>query len=135
MRLSRQKLDELNGGAPRCKHCERRKRRPVGGSRGLCATCYYTRAIRNQYPPDGQYGQRVEDVLAAEALLPDRPTDAPPLSEEKVAVMRERARKRQQLFHPADGRMTWARVVFDDEEEPEAEEWVGPALKGEAGRC
>lgn len=38
----------------------------------------------------------------ARSLLPDRPTQALPGTPEKIAVMAERAHKRQHLFHPAD---------------------------------
>jgi hypothetical protein len=37
------------------------------------------------------------------AKLPDRPTGAPPGSEEKIRIMMERANRGEQLFHPDDG--------------------------------
>jgi hypothetical protein len=35
--------------------------------------------------------------------LPSNPTDALPGSEQKILIMMERARRREQLFHPLDG--------------------------------
>jgi hypothetical protein len=38
------------------------------------------------------------------APLPPLPTTAPPGSPEKLAVLEERTRRKQALFHPADAR-------------------------------
>lgn len=98
-----------------CVHCDRRVRRTSGGggNRGLCYTCYHKTEIREQYPPDPKHGRRYQDTSAKEAPLPDGPTSAPPISEEKVRVMMERARLRQQLFHPLDADVEWT----DDRED------------------
>lgn len=47
----------------------------------------------------------VPDIGFRPAKLPKKPTDASPGSEEKIRVMIERARRREQLFHPRDGRL------------------------------
>jgi hypothetical protein len=44
------------------------------------------------------------DTVRPAPLAPD-PTDMPPLSLGKVLVLAERARLRQQLFHPGDARL------------------------------
>lgn len=36
--------------------------------------------------------------------LPGAPTEAPPGSEQKIRIMMERATRREELFHPLDGR-------------------------------
>lgn len=74
-----------------CRHCNR----PTISyrRRGLCWGCYQQPGIRARYFIVGKYrGQS----------LPARPTEARPGTEAKVLVMIERARKRQQLFHPED---------------------------------
>jgi hypothetical protein len=42
--------------------------------------------------------------MQARPLLPAEPTEHPPGSPGKVEVMRERASRRQALFHPLDAR-------------------------------
>lgn len=44
----------------------------------------------------------VRELLGAGRPLPDAPTDALPLTEEKARVMQERLRRGQQLHHPRD---------------------------------
>jgi len=78
-----------------CRHCHTRK---VQRARGLCSPCYYTPAIRDRYPPKCV----AKGPTASKAPLGE-PTSAHPGSEEKIAIMMERASKGQSVFHPLDG--------------------------------
>jgi hypothetical protein len=79
-----------------CRHCEKT---PANRPRGLCWSCYYTPGVRELYPSACVRG--IEDFLG-KAPLPPAPTDALPGSPEKVAILEERARRRQALWHPDD---------------------------------
>jgi hypothetical protein len=82
-----------------CRHCCKAK---VTRPRGLCWSCYYQQGVREQYPSTSKYARcGVEDFNRA-APLPVAPTDALPGSPEKVAVLIERARLKQALWHPSD---------------------------------
>ena len=80
-----------------CRHCGTRT---VSRPRGLCSSCYYRREIREQY------------AVVAQAYDTDRhnqhrhvlgtPTRALPGTPEKVAVLMERARLGQALWHLQD---------------------------------
>ncbi len=85
-----------------CRHCQRvRANRP----RGLCWACYYKSGVKDQYCSTSKFARRgVEDCYGA-VLLPLEPTQAQPGSPEKVAVLEERARLRQALWHPGDAPM------------------------------
>lgn len=85
-----------------CLHCQRP--RPKKG-RGLCGTCYDQRAVRGRYAP-GAVSTAGAGVCKANARLPPpaRPTRHPPGSEDKVAVMEQRAAAGEMLFHPDDAR-------------------------------
>jgi hypothetical protein len=67
-------------------------------NRGLCYRCYYSPA-RQLYPLRIRRGVGIDNQ---QHVLPDRPTTALPGSPEKVAVLEERARLGQALFHPLD---------------------------------
>lgn len=54
------------------------------------------------YPVSSKYGKHQHDT-ATDAGLPV-PTDALPGTPEKVAVLTERARLKQRLWHPDDAR-------------------------------
>ncbi len=83
-----------------CRHCQRvRSNRP----RGLCWACYYTPGVREQYPITSKFARRGVGDFYGPAPLPAMPTSALPGTQEKVAVLEERARMRQNLWHPADG--------------------------------
>src|SRR5262245_284257 len=85
-----------------CRHCKRvRSNRP----RGLCWSCYYTPGVRELYPSTSKFARRGVDDFNGRAALPAAPTQAPPGSPEKVAVLEERARLRQSLWHPDDASM------------------------------
>ncbi len=82
-----------------CRHCHRvRPNRP----RGLCWSCYYKPGIREQYPSTSKYARRGICDFNGKVNLPSAPTRALPGSAEKVAVLAERARLRQSLWHPED---------------------------------
>jgi len=95
--------DGAGGGlvmSPRgpCAHCGvRAATRP----RRLCGRCYGDRRVRRQYGPAGPRGRRGFDAYGRRPL-PLAPTSAPPGSAAKVLILAERARRRQQLFHPGD---------------------------------
>lgn len=97
---------------PLCRHCRKRK---ANRPRQLCWTCYYTPGIRRRYPPLSQLGRYAalshgdsRDSFAARPL--PTPTDAMPGSPGKLEILRERARRGEQLFHPHDAKETGGRA-------------------------
>lgn len=85
-----------------CRHCQRvRSSRP----RGLCWACYYTPGVRELYPSTSKFARRgIGNFIGSPDRLP-RPTDAPPGSADKVAVLEQRALMGQALWHPHDAPM------------------------------
>jgi hypothetical protein len=82
-----------------CRHC---RCHVASRPRGLCWACYYCTGIRRRYPSTSKYARRgVRDFHGRSALAP-LPTPALPGSPEKVAVLRQRARMRVELWHPQD---------------------------------
>lgn len=82
-----------------CQHCRlKRASRP----RGLCWTCYYADGVRDMHPPTSKYGRRGPGNFYCKSKLPPFPTNAAPGSPEKLAILEQRARLRQALFHPND---------------------------------
>lgn len=84
----------------RCRHCKRAK---YIQRRGLCNACYESPEVRKMYPSTSPRGKRYADKYSR-APLPE-PTDAPPGSPAKVAVLEERFRHGKALWHPADAPM------------------------------
>jgi hypothetical protein len=82
-----------------CRHCGRV---PSNRPRGLCWSCYYKPGVRDLYPSTSKFARRGLDDFNGRVPLPPAPTEAAPGSPEKVAVLMERARKRQALWHPDD---------------------------------
>lgn len=82
-----------------CRHCQRA---PVSRPRGLCWNCYYTEGVRELYPITSKFARRGPGNFHGTAPLPPCPTTALPGTPEKVAVLAERARLRQNLWHPDD---------------------------------
>ena len=82
-----------------CRHCHHS---PVSRPRGLCWSCYYKPGVRDQYPSTSKYGRRGVGNFNGSAPLPAFPTKAWPGTPEKVAVLEERARLKQSLWHPDD---------------------------------
>ena len=83
-----------------CRHCNHSV---VSRPRGLCWACYYKPGVRELYPSTSKFGRRGIGNFNGSAPLPAFPTQALPGSEEKVAVLAERARLKQSLWHPDDG--------------------------------
>jgi hypothetical protein len=82
-----------------CRHCNRvRSNRP----RGLCWSCYYRPGVRELYPSTSKFARRGVDDFNGKVALPHAPTSAMPGSPEKVEVLAQRARLRQNLWHPLD---------------------------------
>jgi len=58
--------------------------------------------VREQYSCLSLLGRRLVEDFTGQEKLPSQPTNALPGSPEKVAVLEERARLRQRLWHPLD---------------------------------
>lgn len=84
-----------------CRHCNRKK---VNRPRGLCWSCYYTLGVRELYPSTSKYAYRGVGNLTGVRMLPTKPTDALPGSEEKVRVLEQRAAAGVVLWHPDDAK-------------------------------
>lgn len=85
-----------------CRHCGQVK---ANRPRGLCWSCYYTPGVRAQYPSTSKFARRGLDDFNGNVALSPEPTQALPGSAEKVAILEERARLRQALWHPLDAPM------------------------------
>ena len=82
-----------------CRHCQRvRSNRP----RGLCWSCYYTPGVREKYPSTSKFARRGVGDFNGRVRPPDDATDALPGTSAKVAILEERARLGQALWHPLD---------------------------------
>jgi hypothetical protein len=93
-----------------CRHCQKVKsNRP----RGLCWSCYYTPGVREKFPSTSKFARRGVGDFCGRARLP-QPTDALPGTLEKVAVLEERARCGQALWHPLDATLETARPRLVD---------------------
>ncbi|VTT98908.1 unnamed protein product [Gemmataceae bacterium] len=82
-----------------CRHCRRSK---VNRPRGLCWACYYTPGVKDLHPPTSKYARRGVGNLTGVRPLPRRATAARPGSAEKLAVLINRARRGEALWHPND---------------------------------
>lgn len=83
----------------KCRHCRKKlATRP----RRLCFRCYFRRRVRERYPSKGGRGNRGLGNFYRNAPLPAFPTQALPGTPEKIAVLEERARLKQCLWHPDD---------------------------------
>lgn len=72
--------------------------------RGLCQRCYDKKKIRHLHGPVSPFGNKALTYDCAGGRPLPKPTDAIPGSPEKIAVMAERFRKRQQIHHPRDAK-------------------------------
>jgi hypothetical protein len=63
------------------------------------------------YPSTSKFARRGVGNFSGAAPLPPFPTSALPGSPEKLAVLMERARLKQSLFHPDDARVEEGVVV------------------------
>lgn len=86
-----------------CCHCHKCKAcRP----RGLCWRCFHTPAIKDMHPSTSKFGlprRGIPDTYGG-SKLPE-PTTALPRSQDKVAVMEQRALQQLSLFHPQDAKI------------------------------
>lgn len=82
-----------------CRHCQKAK---VTRPRGLCWSCFYRPGVRDQYQPLSKYGKRGPGNFNGTLPMPTRATNATPGSPEKLAILAERVRLGQNLWHPAD---------------------------------
>jgi len=81
-----------------CQHCNVKfSNRP----RQLCFKCYYTPGVRDLYPTIGIYSRRGVLDFFGEANKPE-PTETLPGSDEKLEVLIQRARLKQELWHADD---------------------------------
>ena len=95
-----------------CRHCQKVKsNRP----RGLCWSCYYSPGVRDLYPSTSKFARRGVGVGNRRSVLPE-PTNALPGTPEKVAVLEERARMGQCLWHPLDARLDGSHVAAREHE-------------------
>lgn len=82
-----------------CRHCQQRlATRP----RGLCWPCYQSPDVRARYPSTSKFVRRGLGLTTGQVLPLPLPTKARPGSPEKVAILRQRAELRQELWHPDD---------------------------------
>jgi hypothetical protein len=86
---------------PICKHCETCK---VNRPRGLCWACYYKPGVKDMYPSTSKYARRGVGNFTGNAPIAPMPTSYAPGTPEKMAVLEERARNRQALWHPLDAK-------------------------------
>src|SRR5690242_18685451 len=85
-----------------CRNCEKVKsNRP----RGLCWSCYYSPGVRDRYPSTSKFAHRGIGNFNGRVELPPLPTNALPGTPEKVAILEQRARLHQALWHPDDARV------------------------------
>lgn len=82
-----------------CRHCNQSK---VNRPRGLCWSCYYRPGVRDQYPSTSKYARRGVGNFCGNTPVPTAATAARPGSAEKIAILAERARLKQTLWHPED---------------------------------
>lgn len=84
-----------------CKHCGKSK---VNRPRGLCWTCYYAPGVRNRYESGSKYARRGISNITGNRPFPAEPTTAPPGTDEKLAILAQRAKMKCALWHPLDAR-------------------------------
>ena len=82
-----------------CQHCQQA---PISRPRRLCWACFYKPGVRDLYPSTSKYGRRGPGNCYRNAPVPTFSTPALPGTPEKMAVLEERARLRQSLWHPED---------------------------------
>jgi hypothetical protein len=83
----------------KCRHCGRA---PRSRPRGLCWNCFYAPGVRDLYPITSKFARRGILDINGKRPLPTCPTRAMPGSTEKILVLEERARMKQNLWHPED---------------------------------
>ena len=83
----------------RCRHC---RFGAISRPRRLCWGCYYTPGVRDLYPSTSKFARRGVGDFNGRCSPAALPTAALPGTPEKVLVLEERARMRQELWHPND---------------------------------
>ena len=84
-----------------CQHCRKSK---VNRPRGLCWSCYYKPGVRYRYQTGSKYARRGIANITGSLPTPPKPTAAAPGTNEKLAVLAERAKSKVALWHPMDAR-------------------------------
>jgi hypothetical protein len=92
----------------KCQHCQKAQ---ASRPRQLCWICYYKPGVRGLYPSTSKFARRGLGNFYVRSPLPAFPTNALPGSPEKIAVMHERARLKQCLWHPDDAIGTEAPIL------------------------
>jgi hypothetical protein len=83
-----------------CRHCQRGS---ANRPRGLCWSCYYSPGVRKKYPSTSRFARwGLANYSQRKRLALPQPTAALPGTPEKVAVLMERVRRKQALWHPQD---------------------------------
>ena len=82
-----------------CRRCRVKK---ANRPRGLCWTCYHTPGAIDLFPSTSKFAYCEVTDFYGKVKPPPVPTNALPGSDEKVAVMAERASGFFSLFHPSD---------------------------------
>lgn len=93
-----------------CRHCNRV---PSNRPRGLCWSCYYTPGVRDLYPSTSKFARRGVCDFNGKIKPPSGPTSAMPGTEEKVAILEQRAARGEGLWHPADAPMDRLKVPLN----------------------
>lgn len=83
-----------------CRHCGHPRSNPLS-KRGLCWCCYHTPSVRALYPSTSKFAKHGVGNHCRQSVMPS-PTNAPPASPEKVAVLEGRAERGESLFSPHD---------------------------------
>lgn len=82
-----------------CRHC---RKRVATRPRQLCFPCYYIPGLRERYPVTSKFGRRGIGNGSHGIKPASDPTNSPPGSDEKIAVLEARALRREHLWHPHD---------------------------------
>lgn len=82
-----------------CQHCHQHR---ISRPRKLCWACYYRPGIRDLHPSTSKFARRGVANVTGDRPLPAFATGALPGTPEKIAVLAERAERRQSLWHPED---------------------------------
>ena len=85
----------------KCRHCGQAN---INRPRGLCWGCYYNPDVRERYPSTSKFARRGVCDRNGKMPQPPFPTQAMPGTADKVAVLEQRARLGQALWHPHDAR-------------------------------
>ena len=99
-----------------CKHCSECK---VNRPRGLCWSCYYTPGVKEMYPSTSKYARRGVGNVTGIRPGAATPTTAAPGTAAKMAVLEERAKNNQSLWHPHDAQYEGDPLPLLNADQPE----------------